>query len=529
MRRYEILVFITGSATLVLEVLASRIMTPYFGVSLYIWAGILSITLTFLAVGYRYGGIISQRLKGNDLEARLLETPVISAAAILGATLLYPIILPQFSRIDLVVGSFVGATLLLALPLIALSAMNPLLIGFQRHAASAANAGGDAGSGRVFFISTVGSVLGVLITAFVVIPNLTNYRAMLAAAIVLTLSSLGFGLAAPGLAGKRRRLVIQCAVVGIASLMLFVFKDAYLAAVSPAPPAGIAINVRGEYTSIFGNIKVVDVVSKESPDQSYRMFVQDGLIQNRSNFDNVSISLYTHALEALTHGYAPEAKDVLVLGLGAGIVPRNLKRDGIAVSVVEINPDALKVARDHFGLDTQGITIHTADARTYVRGCARSFDAAVVDLFQGDNTPDYLLTLEFFRDLAQCIRPGGAVIMNAFLNENNEAADARLYATVQSAFPRVFRFGLPGGNAFIVGTSGADAKSIPFDSARVPPQLIGTLTGVIASKRPILPEYFVNFQPVSDDHNIFSVLFVDAQMRIRQMLATQLPQQVLVN
>ena len=529
MRRYEILIFITGAATLVLEVLASRIMTPYFGVSLYIWAGILSITLTFLAVGYRYGGIISQRLKGVDLEVRLLETPVISAAAILGATLLYPIILPMFSHIDLVVGSFVGATLLLALPLIALSAMNPLLVGFQRHAATADHAGGDAGSGRVFFISTVGSVVGVLITAFVVIPNLTNYRAMLAAAIVLTLVSLGFGLAAPRLVGKRRRLAVQCAVVGIASLLLFVFKDAYLAAVSPAPPPGIAINVRGEYTSIFGNIKVVDVISAENPDQSYRMFVQDGLIQNRSNFDNVSISLYTHVLEALTNGYAPAAKDVLVLGLGAGIVPRNLKRDGVSVSVVEINPDALEVARDHFGLDPEGIAIHISDARTYVRGCAGSFDAAVVDLFQGDNTPDYLLTREFFRDLAQCIRPGGAVIMNAFLNDDDEAANARLYATVRSAFPRVYRFGLPGGNDFIVGTSGAAAKSMTFKTAQVPSQLIGSLRGVIASKRQIQPEYFVNFEPVSDDHNIFSVLFVDAQMRIRQMLTSQLPPQVLVN
>jgi hypothetical protein len=52
---YEVLIFVTGAVTLALEVLASRIMTPYFGVSLYIWAGILSITLIFLAFGYRLG------------------------------------------------------------------------------------------------------------------------------------------------------------------------------------------------------------------------------------------------------------------------------------------------------------------------------------------------------------------------------------------------------------------------------------------------------------------------------------------
>src|SRR5687768_14370239 len=52
---YAIL-FVTGGAILALELLASRIMTPYFGVSLYIWTGILSITLVALALGYWAGG-----------------------------------------------------------------------------------------------------------------------------------------------------------------------------------------------------------------------------------------------------------------------------------------------------------------------------------------------------------------------------------------------------------------------------------------------------------------------------------------
>ena len=46
------IIFSTGGAILALELLASRIMTPYFGVSIYIWTGILSITLIALAAGY---------------------------------------------------------------------------------------------------------------------------------------------------------------------------------------------------------------------------------------------------------------------------------------------------------------------------------------------------------------------------------------------------------------------------------------------------------------------------------------------
>ena len=68
---YQALIFATGAATLALEVLASRIMTPYFGVSLYIWAGILSITLTFFAVGYSFGGWLTRRLdRGGQFRRR---------------------------------------------------------------------------------------------------------------------------------------------------------------------------------------------------------------------------------------------------------------------------------------------------------------------------------------------------------------------------------------------------------------------------------------------------------------------------
>ena len=131
MRKYEYLIFATGAVTLALEVLASRIMTPYFGVSLYIWTGILSITLTFLALGYHLGGSISRRADRASLEGLFLAAPVLSAISIAIAAAVYPVLFPTLSQFNLIAGSFAGATLLLALPLIALSAMNPLLIGLQ--------------------------------------------------------------------------------------------------------------------------------------------------------------------------------------------------------------------------------------------------------------------------------------------------------------------------------------------------------------------------------------------------------------
>ena len=165
-RQYEALIFITGAITLSLEVLASRIMTPYFGVSLYIWAGILSITLIFLALGYQLGGQISRCWDRDALQFLMLALPLAGALSIVLATAIYPAVFPLLTAINLVIASFLGGTILLALPLMVLSAMNPLLIAYGRDA----RATGDGGAGRIFFISTVGSVAGVLLTAFLIIP-----------------------------------------------------------------------------------------------------------------------------------------------------------------------------------------------------------------------------------------------------------------------------------------------------------------------------------------------------------------------
>lgn len=526
MRKYEALIFATGAVTLSLEVLASRIMTPYFGVSLYIWSGILSITLTFLAIGYHVGGRLSRRLDDRTLEIRFLATPVISAASIAISAAAYPAIFPGLSQINLIAGSFIGATLLLALPLIALSAMNPLLIGLLRDK----SAKGDAGAGRVFFISTAGSVAGVLMTAFVFIPNLTNFRAMLLLGLALCAAAAFFARGSAVLSPRGKRgLYLGSLVVASLCAVLLVGKNGYLRLIGDSQASETAFHIRAEYTSMFGNIKVVDVRRKDGTGMAQKLFLQDGLIQNRADLDDVSLSMYTHVLESLGHAFVPGARDALVLGLGAGIMPRNLKHHGMDVSVVEINPRALTAAKEHFGFDEDGIAIHLEDARTFVGRCENSFDVAFVDLFQGDNTPDYLMTREFFLDLRRCIRPAGAMVMNAFLDDQNKEPNRRFFATVLTAFPDVFLFGAPGSNSFIVGVLGEAPANVAAETAKIPARLAAMVEGALSTQRRIRPEYYAGVEPVSDEKNIFSLLFSDANMELRKFMAGRLPPNLLVN
>ena len=75
--------FFTGAVVLSLELLASRILTPFFGVSLYIWTSILSVTLIFLAIGYQFGGWITSKIVSKYYQELFTFIPFVSSIFIL--------------------------------------------------------------------------------------------------------------------------------------------------------------------------------------------------------------------------------------------------------------------------------------------------------------------------------------------------------------------------------------------------------------------------------------------------------------
>ncbi len=528
LRQYETLIFITGAVTLSLEVLASRIMTPYFGVSLYIWAGILSITLIFLALGYQLGGQISQRREKAALELTLLAAPLWAALAIVLATIIYPVVFPWLATINLIMASFLGGIILLAFPLVVLSAMNPLLIALGRDA----RATGDAGAGRVFFISTVGSVAGVLLTAFLLIPHLTNFRALL-------WMSLGLGLVVGAMsflnreiaANQKRRLLYGCLIILLLSGGMLAGQRSYFKLLAGLSDIGKNFEVLAEYTSVFGNIKVLAVYPEGEGRKPAMAYLQDGIIQNMVTSDGQVLD-HTSFMLRLIEAYAPTARDSLVLGMAAGMIPRYLHHQGHKVTAVEINPNSLQAATEFFNFDPRGVAVYIEDARTFVRRHHQAYDLVVTDLFQGDCTPDYLLTVEFFREVQACLRPGGVVIINTYFDPNNEAADDTILATVGAVFPQVLELRSPS-SAGLVSSACMVAANVPLspeaainlaDRGPMPPKDYQTLKAARLVNR----DMFKDVQPVTDDHNIFSVIFAASQLRYRSQF-NQLPPNLLVN
>jgi spermidine synthase len=531
---YFALIFISGGAILALELLASRIMTPYFGVSLYIWTGILSITLVSLALGYWWGG----RLAGNSRTATpqrlaLLFSimPALAGIAIVAACLIYPHAFHPLARWSLVGGAFAACLILLLLPLIATSAMNPLLVALllQRQKSGSQ---GDAGAGLVFFVSTLGSVAGVLVTAFGLIPYISNFTATLLVALLLGVLSLVAGASRQPMAA--RGSVIACGLAAVLGAALLGWQgDRYTGRLGPLTFSGAQWQVEAVHSSLFGTVKVLRSAD-DGEGRFMRLYFHDGLIQNTVDSNQRSVSFYTYALETLARAYHPQPQQVLMLGLGAGIVPARLAAGGSSVDVVEIDPSSLAVATRYFGFDPRRVATHQADARTYVGSCTPRHDVVLVDLFQGDGTPDYLITREFFRDLRRCLRPGGVAVFNTFANLDDPRPYAHLLATLLSELPHaaLYRPDWPGArqiNSFLVASATPLPQPQRVTISDVPERHASTLWDMLARPRSVGDDLVAGGRVIHDAWNAAALDMAASQAGFRRGVLDAAPPALLMN
>ena len=194
--------FVVGTSTLGAEIAAARLMAPFFGDSTIVWANTIAIVLVALSIGYWFGG----RLADRHPHLRGLCLLVLAASLILG---LVPIVANPFLSLSVdafdsvsigtFAGSLFGVLALVAVPVLMLGAVSPWAIRLKLHAVE------DSGevAGRMYAISTVGSLVGTFLAALLLIPLVGTQRTFLVFALALALvAALGLGAA---LAARARR------------------------------------------------------------------------------------------------------------------------------------------------------------------------------------------------------------------------------------------------------------------------------------------------------------------------------------
>jgi spermidine synthase len=415
-RRLGVVVFMGGAGTLATEISASRLLAPYFGSSTIVWANIIGLILVYLSLGYWLGGKLADRRP----EPRLLGFLVVVAAVFIAVTpfVARPVLDLALRGLDAVsvgavVGSFFAALALFAVPVTLLGAVSPFAIRL------ALGDVGEAGTiaGRLYALSTVGSIVGTFLSAIVTIPLVGTQRTMLGSAALLV-------LAGALLLGARWQLL----TVAVAALLLV--------------PAGTIKPADGLLYETESSYQYIQVVERD--DGSRVLELNEG----------VAVHSVWHRDSVLTGGIwdtfllVPPLLDspperMLVIGNAGGTIARAFGElyPRVAVDGVEIDARVSEAGRRYLGLgDNPRLEVITADGRPFLELTDRRYDVIVVDAYHQPYIPFYLATEEFFSLARRHLEPGGVLALNVAAVPGDERLSRAIGSTVLAAFPDAWRW-----------------------------------------------------------------------------------------
>ncbi len=426
------LVFVVGAASLGAEIAAARLLAPYFGASTVVWANTIGVVLVALSAGYWLGGRVADRhphLRGLCLlvlaAALLIALVPFAARPFLGFSV------DAFDSVSVggFAGSLFGVLVLVAVPVTLLGAAAPWA---ARLAVAEVDRAGEV-VGRLYATSTLGSLLGTMLAALLLIPLLGTQRTFLVFALALALvAAAGLGwrfLAAPALLA----LVVALPVGAI-----------------KAADSGRVLyegETRQEYARVV-----------ERPDGSRALELNEGqAVHSLYRPGSYLTGDYWDGHLVLPFAAAARApRRIAILGNGAGTVARAYGRffPGTAVDAVEIDAELTELGRRFFDLRNPRMRVFGEDARPWLRRAEGGYDAIMVDAYRQPYIPFYLATREFFELARERLAPGGLAIVNVGHPQGSEELERTLGRTLAAAFPAVLRDPIEATNTLLVAGDG---------------------------------------------------------------------------
>jgi len=457
-----LLSFVAGFTTLGVELSASRLLDPWFGNSLFVWASLIGLILLYLSVGYWLGGRIADRAP------RLLPLLRLTAAAGLGVGLV-PLaarpVLQVASRgmadfdIGLIAGSMAAVLVLFAVPVTLLGCVSPYAVRLMLHDV---HTGGSV-AGRLYALSTVGSLLGSFLPVLLLVPNIGTRRTF----IVLALTLLAVVLA--GLVRLRRWPDV--AVLLTLSLALGWIGLRPVQAIKPT--AGLVF----ETETAFNYIQVLDL----GAERQLRLNEGEGIHSVYRPQGGLADGIWDYFLLAPAFNPAPytpqQVRRVYVGGLAAGTVPRLFTEayGPIAIEGAELDPDIIAVGRAWFDMNLKNLNAVAMDARRFLAhpppGAGGPYDLIAIDAYRPPYIPFHLTTVEFFTLARSRLATNGVVAVNVGRTANDSSLVNAIAATLQAVFPRVYVVDEPVGedglgNSLVVAT--AQATTLADFQANLP-------------------------------------------------------------
>jgi len=460
-RFLSLTVLSAGAATMGVEMCASRLLAPYFGNSLPVWGLLIGLLLAYLAIGYWAGGRLADQRPRASLLYQITAWAGFAIGLIpylSGPILRYSVANLAAYQAGAVLASLLSVLTLFAAPVILLGCISPFAVRLSTQ--DAASSGYVAG--RLYALSTIGSLVGTFAAVFWLIPTLGTRQTIFSFSLALLLIAI-LGL---------RQVASRSVLLGIILLALVLV----LQLMSPKgikPTAGLLY----EMDSVYNYIQVVqngeEVVLKLNEGEG---------IQSVYN-PHRTLSGYVYDYFLLVPFFRSElspnpVSTLCLIGLAGGTAARQYSAvfGPIAIDGVEIDPATVEMGRRFLGLDVPNLSVATEDGRYYLAHSRKHYDVIIVDAYNPPYIPFHLVTAEFFQQVRDHLSPDGVVGVNVARTETDYTLVNAVASTLKAVFPSVY----------MVDTLG-DLNSVVIASQQ-PTQLTEILARLALLDQPVLSD-----------------------------------------
>jgi len=398
----NMVVFIASFCTLVIELVAGRIMAPYVGVSLYTWTSIIGVVLAGISIGAYLGGWIADRWPSSATLGWLL---FLSGLGALSISPLTNLVGGAEFQTSLMVRILLITAIIFFVPSCLLGMISPVVVKLTLN--NLEKTGNVVG--RIYAFSTLGSILGTFATGFFLISWMGTRMILLTMGIILILSSLIFG----GFFLRKKALTVFLLFVIPLTLLVTTFyghafkmpldEQTYLFKESDYYTIKLKKSIRGNIGNQLDSL-VLDHLVHSYTDLSDPFYLEYE---------------YIRIYEEMVRWQAEKRNPMKALFLGGGgyTFPRFMEAayPEANIDVVEIDPEITRVVRQYLGI-SEGSRIRSMneDGRWFVMNCREtgSYDFIFGDAFNDLSIPYHLTTKEFAAELKRLLKPDGLLLAN---------------------------------------------------------------------------------------------------------------------
>jgi spermidine synthase len=394
-KKLFVLSFIEGACVMALELIAAKLIAPYFGTSVVVWAAVLAMTLVALTIGYYLGGYFSSK---DASVSTLVKITGLGAILLIIMPYIAGAVLPKMIYYNIVTGVILGLITFMVVPLILMGMVSPLII----HLIDKEIKTAGQSAGTIYAVSTLGGILATF-----------SVGLYLMGSIGLKMSSLLFGIL---LIAGSFLVFFQKKRVGETLFLLLVACS--LVSFTQKERLKTTNKYRELYVNngILGEVKVMEIFYQAGVEgfKKARALVVNNTHQSMMSMEDPQVSYFHHVplFGAIFSALKPKQK-VLLLGLGGGDLYKLLIRKGLDVEVVEIDGRVVDLAKKYFYIP-ENINVHIDDARHFILTHDQKYDAIIFDTFLGETPPTHLITKESLQEVEKNLNPNGFVAINFY-------------------------------------------------------------------------------------------------------------------